>query len=174
MFALKKTERSASVFSDDRNGREGRGPWWIKWLFPTLLVLAACHRETEGVAPEVRPVRTVTVAIREAGETTVLTGHIEAENEVALAFRISGRMIERPVNVGDQVQPGQVVAKLDPQNELNALRSAQANLSAAQAQLTHARNNFERQRRLLERGVIEPSRVRTGGRGLPNRAIPGR
>src|SRR5580692_10128415 len=115
-------------------------------LLPAALVLAACHRETKAIVNEVRPVRTVTVAIRDVGETTVLTGHVEAENEVALAFRISGRMIERPVNVGDQVKPGQVVAKLDPQNELNALRSAQANLSSVQAQLTQARNNFERQK----------------------------
>jgi RND family efflux transporter MFP subunit len=126
---------------------------WILLFLTAVFSLAACHRETETVPPEARPVRTVTVAIRDAGETTVLTGHVEAENEVALAFRISGRMIERPVNVGDQVKPGQVVAKLDPQNELNALRSAQANLSSAQAQLTQARNNFERQRRLLERRV---------------------
>jgi membrane fusion protein, multidrug efflux system len=126
---------------------------WVLLLLPTLFWLAGCHRETEIVAPEARPVRTVTVGLREAGETTVLTGHVEAENEVALAFRISGRMIERPVNVGDQVKPGQVVAKLDPQNEVNALRSAQASLSSAQAQLTQARNNFERQKRLLERRV---------------------
>ncbi len=62
-------------------------------------------------------------------------------------------MIERPVNIGDRVRPGQVVAKLDPQNELNTLRSARANLAATQAQLTQARNTFERQRRLLDRGV---------------------
>ena len=62
-------------------------------------------------------------------------------------------MIARSVNVGDQVQPGQVVARLDPQNEQNSLRSAQANLSAAQGQLTNASNTFERQRRLLERRV---------------------
>lgn len=126
---------------------------WMRLLWPAVFLLAACHREKEPVIPEVRPVRTVIVAVRDAGETTVLTGHVEAENEVALAFRISGRMIARPVNVGDQVKPGQVVAKLDPQNELNGLRSAQANLSAAQAQFTQARNNFERQRRLLERRV---------------------
>lgn len=126
---------------------------WIMQLLPAALVLAACHRETKAIVDEVRPVRTVTVAIREAGETTVLTGHVEAENEVALAFRISGRVIERAVNVGDEVRPGQVVAKLDPQNELNALRSAQANLAAAQAQLSHASNTFERQRRLLDRRV---------------------
>src|SRR5258707_3847305 len=97
---------------------------WIMLLLPVVLVLAACHSKTKANAPEVRPVRTVVAAKREAGETTVLTGHVEAENEVALAFRISGRMIERPVNIGDRVRPGQVVAKLDPQNELNSLRSA--------------------------------------------------
>ena len=38
-------------------------------------------------------------------------------------------MIERPVNVGDVLQAGQLVARLDPQNQQNALRSAQANLA---------------------------------------------
>ena len=66
------------------------------------------------------------------GETVVLTGQISAENEASLAFRIGGRIIERTANVGDRVTPDQVLAKLDPQNELNALRSAQAALSAAE------------------------------------------
>jgi RND family efflux transporter MFP subunit len=132
----------------------------IKLLWTTLLLAAvivgllACRKEVEVYTPEARPVRTLTVARQPAGETVVLTGHIEAENEAALGFRISGRMIERSVNVGDRVQPGQVLARLDPQDERNGLRSAQANLSAAQGQLTQARNNFERQKRLQQRGVI--------------------
>jgi RND family efflux transporter MFP subunit len=159
MFALKKTERSKSVSLGKLNEREKRDRRWIRLLFPVLLWLAACHKETEVVAPEVRPVRTVTVAKAETGETTVLTGHVEAENEVALAFRISGRMIARPVNVGDEINPGQVVAKLDPQNELNALRSAEANLAGARGQLTQARNNLERQQRLQQRGVISKAEL---------------
>ena len=54
--------------------------------------------------------------------------------------------------MGDQVQAGQLVARLEPQNELNALRAAQANLVAAQGQLTQARNHFERQDTLLKQG----------------------
>jgi RND family efflux transporter MFP subunit len=122
-------------------------------LATAVVTLSACHPEAEANAPEVRPVRTVIVAVQPAGETVMLTGHIEAENEAALGFRISGRMIERLVNVGDRVKPGQALARLDPQDEQNGLRSAQANLAAAQGQLTQARNNFERQRRLLERGA---------------------
>jgi membrane fusion protein, multidrug efflux system len=94
----------------------------------------------------------VTAAKGEAGETVVLTGHVQAENEPAFAFRIAGRMIERPVNVGDRVEAGQVLAKLDPENELNALRSAESALAAARGQLTYARGDFDRQRQLLANG----------------------
>jgi RND family efflux transporter MFP subunit len=117
------------------------------------LLLAGCQRETEATAPEIRPVRTVTVAKRDVGETVSYTGRIEAEIETRLSFRIGGRMIARSVNVGDRVEPGQVVAKLDSQNELNALRSAQAAVTAAQAQFTEAQNNYERQKFLLARDV---------------------
>jgi membrane fusion protein, multidrug efflux system len=94
----------------------------------------------------------VTAEKSELGEVVVLTLQIQAENETALAFRIGGRIIERSAGVGDHVEPDQVVAKLDPQNELNALRSARAALSAAQGKLVQARNTFQRQETLLSRG----------------------
>jgi membrane fusion protein, multidrug efflux system len=120
--------------------------------FLATLTLSACGPAEEARAPEVRPVRTVTVSKREAGSTVTLTGRIEAQNEAALGFRIAGRVMERPVNVGDRVQPGQIIARLEPQNEMNALRSAQANLAAVQAKLTQTRNHFERQETLLAQG----------------------
>ena len=116
------------------------------------LALASCKPDTKAQAPEVRPVRTVTATRGEASEAVVLTGHVQAEDEPALAFRIAGRVIERPVNVGERVKAGQVLAKLDPENELNELRSAESALAAAQGQLTYARGTFERQRQLLANG----------------------
>jgi RND family efflux transporter MFP subunit len=115
--------------------------------------LASCGAEPEAAAsPEGRPVRTVVAEKREAGTPIVLTGRIEAEDEVTLAFRISGRLLENSLRLGDRLEAGQVVARLEPQNELNALRTAQANLAAAQGQLTQARNHFERQNTLLRDG----------------------
>ena len=61
-------------------------------------------------------------------------------------------MIENDLKLGDRSKAGQLMARLEPQNELNALRAAQANLAAAQGQLTQARNHFERQDTLLKQG----------------------
>jgi RND family efflux transporter MFP subunit len=116
------------------------------------LAVVGCRRQEEAQVPEPRPVRTVTVELQDAGETVSLTGHIAAEDEAALAFRIGGRMVQRFVNVGDTVKPGQELARLDPQDELNGLRSAQTRQTAAEARLTQARSAFERQRTLLAQG----------------------
>jgi len=116
-------------------------------------LLAACQPEAETAAPQVRPVRTVTVVKRDVGATVSYTGRIQAENEARLGFRIPGRMIERPINVGDHVEPGQVVARLEPHDELNALRTAQAGVAAAQARLNETQNIYERQKTLLARDI---------------------
>ena len=116
------------------------------------LLAAGCNQEAKTEPPQPRPVRTVTVEKGVVGDSVVLTGDIRAENEVNLAFRIGGRIIERKGEVGDKVEPDQVLAKLDPQDELNALRSAQAALAAARAQEVEAQNNFDRQNHLMERG----------------------
>ena len=116
------------------------------------LLLGACQPEVEAVPPEARPVRTVTVERSQAAVTKTLTGRIEAQDEVALGFRIAGRISENDLKLGDRVNPGQVLARLESQNEMNALRTAQANLAAAQGQLTQARNHFERMDALLRDG----------------------
>ncbi len=115
-------------------------------------MLAACSQDAPTAAPEPRPVRTVTIEKRQAGAPITLVGRIEAEDEVAIAFRISGRLLQNDRKLGDRVTPGQVVARLESQNELNALRAAKAALTAAQGQLTQARNHFERQDTLLYQG----------------------
>jgi len=121
-------------------------------LISALACLAGCERKTAAKPVEARPVRTITAEKSGAGETVVLTGQISAENEASLAFRIGGRIIERLVDVGARVEPDQVLARLDPQNELNALRSAQAALSAAEGKLVEASNTFDRQKTLLPQG----------------------
>ena len=75
--------------------------------------LASCKEEAVVAEPQPRPVRTATVEKSEAGVPVVVTGRVEALDEAALGFeKISGRMIERTVSVGDRVEPGQTLGQV--------------------------------------------------------------
>lgn len=145
----KMTDRNAPAIPFPR-GNDPLRPPRLSCL--ALLMLAACGPAAAPPAPDIRPVRVVTVEKQPGGETVSLTGTVQAQTEVNLAFRIDGRMVERLVNVGDELKAGQVVARLDPENEQNALRAARAAVAAASGQLNEARNNYDRQRQLLEGG----------------------
>ena len=126
-----------------------------KYRVPIAVLLVAAVAACDKPAPQAaqpRPVRTVTVEQHAGGETVSLTGQVRAKDQAGLAFRLDGRMIERLVNVGDVVKAGQIVARLDPQIQESALRSAQATLSSVEAQLNEARIAFWRQQQLLQDG----------------------
>jgi len=116
--------------------------------------LAACGGGDEELPPEARPVRTITIATNTADGTVALTGSVQAENEINQSFRIDGRLIERHVSVGDTVREGQLIARLDSQNEETSLQSARAQLASAQARLVEANNNFERMRDLVAENAV--------------------
>jgi RND family efflux transporter MFP subunit len=116
------------------------------------LAATSCGPGAQPEAEPIRPVRVVTVEKREGGETVSLTGRIKAEENVVLSFRVGGRMVARTVNVGDRVEAGQVIARIEPDQAENALRAARANLAAAMSVLTKTRNDFGRQDQLLRDG----------------------
>jgi RND family efflux transporter MFP subunit len=124
----------------------------IALVIAVTLPLAACGKE-QPKKVEVRPVRVTSVRHLPGSETISLTGQIQATDQVNLAFRIGGRLQERNVTVGDPVTPGQVVAKIEPQDYQNALRSSEADLASAQAVLANAQNSEGRQRELLSKGI---------------------
>lgn len=123
-----------------------------------ILVLAGCGRDADDEAQAPRPVRAVAIEKGKFGEIVEFTGSIQPENEAAFSFRIGGRIIERLVGTGDVVKAGQLLARLDPQNEQNGLRSAQARLTAAQGRQREARNVFAREQALLSRRYTTKTR----------------
>lgn len=125
-------------------------------LAACLSVLLGCgNRGPEG--PPLRPVQTIVIRHATAGEQIALSGQIEARNQTKLAFRISGRLIERNVDVGNTVKTGQLVARIEAQDARNSLRSAEAELAAAQATLVQARNHEHRFKSLVGSGVVSRS-----------------
>jgi RND family efflux transporter MFP subunit len=106
------------------------------------------------VTPVIRPVRTIIVKPVTFSLSGSVTGTIEARAEADLGFRIAGKLIERKVDVGDHVRAGDVLARLDDQDQRNALRTAEADLATAQAEQVQASNEEARKRELLAKDVV--------------------
>jgi multidrug efflux pump subunit AcrA (membrane-fusion protein) len=85
----------------------------------------------------VRPVLS-TVLQPASTDSTMVVGTVQPRYETNLGSRLLGRLIARPVNVGDLVAEGQTVAAIDPTALELAVRSAKADLSKAEALLENA------------------------------------
>ena len=84
------------------------------------------------------------------GGDVTTTGTIEAIH-IDLAYKVGGRITEVTVAEGDDVAPGQLVGRIDPQDLDVQVRSAEASVAAARASLARARADREKARRDLER-----------------------
>ena len=79
----------------------------------------------------------ITAAVQRGTVSTTVTatGNVQPAQNLAVNFKSGGTLTEIDVAVGQQVAPGQVLAKVDPTDANIALQSAQANLTAAQGKL---------------------------------------
>ncbi len=139
-------------------------------LLLLLPLLAACNQEAEAPPASPRQVRTTVITERDGATSLNLTGRIEAEDEVPLAFRIGGRLLENNGKLGERMQRGDLVARLESQNEENQLRAATAALAAAEAQYNQARGHYERQRTLFRQGWATRATYETAEKGLKTAA----
>jgi RND family efflux transporter MFP subunit len=117
------------------------------------LVAGGCGKEAAPKAPEVRPVRTVVVDPKSIDDDRQAVGEIKPRTESDLGFRVTGKLISRPVDVGVSVKKGDVLARLDEQDFQNRLRSAEADVVAADAVLAEARGSEGRLRQLMASGT---------------------
>lgn len=99
---------------------------------------------------------TVTVARMDLEETVLATGTLHAYKTVDVGAQVSGQLKKLHVQLGDQVQKGDLLAEIDPVLQQNALKEAQAeqdNVSAQingkQARLKQYQKEYRRQEKLL-------------------------
>lgn len=104
------------------------------WLSALLVAAIGCQKPP-ATAEHPRPVRVMRVGDISALSGGYLPGRAKATQEVNLAFRVSGPLLERQVDVGDDVQRGDVIAQIDPRDFRVRLRGDQASLDVATAQL---------------------------------------
>ena len=123
-----------------------------------ILVAAAaglfgCSRNEPAPEP-VRAVRTLTVSAESAGGSHEFAAEIRARSESRLGFRVGGKLISRPAEVGQRVKAGQLLAAIDPADLKLAQDAAQAALRAAQSGHDLALGEFKRYKELREQGFI--------------------
>ncbi len=117
------------------------------------LALAACGKKEPAPEP-VRAVRAMTVTAQSAGGSLEFAAEIRARTESRLGFRVAGKMIARPAEVGQRVKAGQVLARLDPADLKLSQDAAQAGLRAAQSSHELAVAEFKRYKDLRDQGFI--------------------
>ncbi len=115
--------------------------------------LAACSR-TEAVPEPVRAVRTVKVGAESATAVLEYAAEVRARTETRQGFRVAGKVTSRPVNLGDEVKAGQLLAQLDPADLKLGQDAAAAALRAAQANWEQTGADLKRYRELHAQGFI--------------------
>src|SRR5438874_2468649 len=84
------------------------------------------------------------------------TGIVEARVQSDLGFRVAGKILERSVDVGQRVQKGQRLMRLDPEDLRLSAAGQQANVEAARAKYKQAKADETRSGMLVKSGVISP------------------
>ncbi|UCD35842.1 MAG: efflux RND transporter periplasmic adaptor subunit [Nitrospiraceae bacterium] len=109
-----------------------------------LLLVSSCKKKEEVVVREVvRPVKLMTIerAGRE-GIRRAYPGKVRASQRVDLAFKVSGPLIELPVQEAQMVKKGEVLARILPRDFETAVAKARAQALEAEQQYSRYRDLY--------------------------------
>ena len=109
-----------------------------------VVSLVGCGEKQEEAEPVVRPVKTVVVGEAFMG-TRSFPGRIEASKRVEMSFRVSGSLVELPIDRGQDVKKGQMLARVDPRDYQIALNEAKAAFSKADADFKRYQSLYEKE-----------------------------
>lgn len=114
-------------------------------LVVLLVGVASCHH-----AESAPPYDKVPASRRDIVVSATASGVIQPILTLSVKSKASGEIIEMPVQTGDEVKKGQLLAKVDPRIPQNNLTQAQANLTVANAQLDNATAQLKRSQALFQ------------------------
>lgn len=109
-----------------------------------------------ALEPEVL-VDAAVVVLGRAAPATVVSGVLAPVRTATLSAETAGRVLTADLKVGDAVERGRVVVRLDGSKHQLAVRRARAGIRTAEADLAHARRELERAERAFASGAISPT-----------------
>ena len=128
----------------------------VSLVFLTLLP-AGCKKQEEN-DPRTQPnlVRLITVP-PPSGSSQYFTGVVTARVQSDLGFRVSGKVVQRLVDVGQNVRAGQPLMRIDITDYAHAITTQAENVTAAQARADQAAADEVRYRGLVATGAVSAS-----------------
>jgi len=132
------------------------------WRRLVLAMLWASFYVASGIvqAPALpAPLATAVIDYRLADGEVVADGVVEAIRQATVAAQIAGRIIELRVDAGAVVTKGQILARIDEREAAQAFAASEAQVARAEADLSSARVNLERTRRLAEQKFVSAAAV---------------
>src|SRR5205807_6108639 len=123
------------------------------WLMVGLMAGGCAKQAVKD--PRLQSPRVEVFKAEAAGSTRrTFTGVVEARVQSDLGFRVGGKILERSVDVGQRVQKGQPLMRLDPEDLSLSTAAQLANVEAARAKYTQAKADETRSAMLVKSGVI--------------------
>jgi RND family efflux transporter MFP subunit len=113
------------------------------FLVASLVLLGACGEKTPPEQTEPKPVKIITFGKTQTEGYRTYPGKTDADQTADLAFENPGRLIELPVKRGQQVQKGELLARIDPLDFENAVAARKAEFIEAEADLNRYRQLYE-------------------------------
>ena len=107
-------------------------------------VLAACGESVETMEENLRPVRYMTIGDVNVSRIRSFSGTSQSSRESRLSFKVSGTIVDLPVQNGQRLNAGDLIAELDSASYVLQSQQAQAALVEAQANDRRADANYER------------------------------
>ena len=118
----------------------------------SALALAACTPQEEE-QPEIG-IQVAPAEYRDLRVTAEATGELEPVLRVEVKSKASGEILDLYVDSGDEVDPGTILARVDPRDVQNSHDQAVADLDVAEARIAIARAQLGRSEELLDSEVI--------------------
>ncbi len=107
---------------------------YIAIILFCLALLAGCNGNNNGQTEIIRKVKIEPVRQADSLLVRSYPGIIKEANEVNLAFRVAGPIVDIPVQEGDYVKAGQLVAQIDPRDYEVQLQAAEAQYEQVKAE----------------------------------------